>query len=35
MEEAERRRSEARGLFEQLGAVNWIREFDEAWAEGE
>lgn len=35
MEEAEKLRTEARGLFEQLGAVNWIREFDEAWAEGD
>ena len=29
--EAEALRAEARGLFERLGAVNWLREFDAAW----
>jgi tetratricopeptide (TPR) repeat protein len=29
--EAERLRAEARSLFERLGAVNWLREFDAAW----
>jgi tetratricopeptide (TPR) repeat protein len=32
--EAERRRSEARGLFQRLGAANWLREFDEVWEAG-
>lgn len=31
--DAERRRAEARELFERLGAVNWLRTFDEAWTE--
>jgi tetratricopeptide (TPR) repeat protein len=29
--EAEQRRAEARGLFERLGAANWLREFETAW----
>jgi len=29
--EAETLRAEARSLFERLGAVNWLREFDAAW----
>jgi len=33
LDEAEDLRTEARTLFERLGAVNWLREFDAAWAE--
>jgi tetratricopeptide (TPR) repeat protein len=32
LDEAERLRAEARALFERLGAANWLREFDAAWA---
>jgi tetratricopeptide (TPR) repeat protein len=31
LSEAEVVRTEARSLFERLGAVNWLREFDAAW----
>ena len=31
LDDAERLRGEARGLFEKLGAVNWLREFDASW----
>jgi tetratricopeptide (TPR) repeat protein len=32
--EAERHRDEARELFQRLGAVKWLVEFDKAWQDG-
>lgn len=35
LDDAERLRAEALGLFQRLGAANWLREFEAAWEGGQ